>query len=245
MILRSRVRDCLFLNWALPAAELPEPPGPLHYERHRHDGTDWVFASALLFRQEGLHVTSLPWARLSYPQLNLRFYTVDGDETPSVLFHRTWVPRWVVPAARWIGRQTAHTANMQFPDGEASVESERLWKARARGDLVVKAGPGTAGVGVGPGLGGWDSMVRYFRQRPRGYARGPSGLRRVETSYVSTSVLPMEVEFESVRLLASTLELKGGWPALHSAWLCPQLSFDFELSPEKEKTLPRQVPAPG
>jgi hypothetical protein len=245
VILRSRVRDCLFLNWALPAAELPAPPRPLRYETHRAEGSDWVFASALLFRQEGLHIPSAAWARLSYPQLNLRFYTIDGDDVPSVLFHRMWVPRWVVPAARWIGRQTAHAATLDYPrDGEAG-DGRRAWRARSSGELVAWAAAGSVSLGTGPSLGGWDATVHYFRQRPRGYACGPAGLRRVETSHVSTSVAPMEVEIECLDLFDGCLELSGDWPALHSAWLCPHLTFEFERSPEKENALGRQVPAPG
>jgi len=245
VIVRSRVRDCLFLNWALPASDLPDPPAQLRYQRHAHDGEEWVFASALLFRQQGLHVTSVPWARLSYPQMNLRFYTLDEDDIPSVLFHRMWVPPWVAPVARWIGRQTAHTATLSFPRDERTVDGERTWNARSQGRLTVRAAPGSADVGVGPSLGGWEATVSYFRQRPRGYGRGPSGLRRVETSHVSASVLPMRTEIDSVGLLADTLTGGKEWPALHSAWLCPQLTFDFELVAEKNKALPRQVPAPG
>lgn len=245
MILRSRVRDCLFLNWALPAEQLPEPPAALRYQRHSHAGEDWVFASALLFRQDGVHVPSAPWARLSYPQMNLRFYTLDADDVPSVWFHRMWVPPWVSPLARWIGRQTAHTAALAFPTAVDGETEEMSWKARASGELVVRATPGSVDLGVGPSLGSWDATVRYFRQRPRGYGHGPSGLRRVETSHVSTSVTPMRARLESVALLEGSLRLRCRWPELHSAWLCPQLTFDFELLPEKEKVLRRQLPAPG
>src|SRR4029079_191795 len=72
MMLRTLVRDCLFLNWALPASALPEPASPLRYQLHSWQGEDWVFASAVLFHQEGLHFEGLPLPRLSYPQFNLR-----------------------------------------------------------------------------------------------------------------------------------------------------------------------------
>ena len=38
----------------------------LRYEIHRHAGENWVFVSALLFRHAGLHLQSMPFARLSY-----------------------------------------------------------------------------------------------------------------------------------------------------------------------------------
>src|SRR4051794_15661183 len=69
-MLRTTVRDCLYLNWALPAEALPVPPKPLRYQIHSWQGRDWVFASALLFHQDSLHFTALPRLRLGYPQLN-------------------------------------------------------------------------------------------------------------------------------------------------------------------------------
>lgn len=245
MILRSRVHDCLFLNWALPVRGLPDPPRGLHYQRHRHEGEDWVFVSALLFRHEGLHLPSMPWARLSYPQLNLRFYTLDEDEVPSVLFHCMWVPPWVAPVAHWIARQNACTARLRFPRGAGEGREVSSWVARAGGELRLATKPGTPTVGVGPRLGSWEATVSYFRQRPRGYGMGPFGLRRVETSHVSISTLPIDAELERVDLLANSLPFEREWPALHSAWICPELTFDFELVPEKKGPLGRRLPAPG
>jgi hypothetical protein len=245
VILRSKVRDCLFLNWALPESVLPRPPASLRYQSHDHDGETWVFASALLFRHEGLHLASSPRGRLSYPQLNLRFYTLDEDEVPSVLFHRMWVPAWVVPVARWVGRQIAEPGRLRFPQHPAESEAASRWQVRAGGELDLTTRRGAPLLGVGPRLGGWEETVRYFRQRPRGYGRGPSGLRRVETSHVSVAIVPVEVEIGRTDLLSRTLSLGDDWPALHSAWLCPQLTFDFEVLPEAEAALGRRLPAPG
>ena len=46
-MLRTTVRDCLYLNWAFPAEALPPPPAPLRYQRHVWQGREHVFASAL------------------------------------------------------------------------------------------------------------------------------------------------------------------------------------------------------
>jgi hypothetical protein len=245
VILRSRVRDCLFLNWALPEEALPQPPPSLRYQTHRDGGQDWVFASALLFRHEGLHLPSAPWPRLSYPQLNLRFYTLDEDDIPSVVFHRMWVPPWVVPVARWIGRQMAGAGSLSFPDSAVEADVASRWHARAAGELCLTTCASAPHLGVGPQLGSWEATVNFFRQRPRGYGRGPSGLRRVETSHVSTSILPVEVDLERTDLLSRTLLLDSSWPEIHSAWVCPELTFDFEILPEKEAALGRRLPAPG
>lgn len=245
MILRSRVRDCLFLNWALPRLALPEPPDGLRYQTHAGDGEDWVFASALLFRQQGIHLTSAPWARISYPQLNLRFYTMDRDDVPSVLFGAMWAPRWVVPAARIIAGQPVKGASLRYPDRVEQAVAPFTWRVQARHGLHLSAVAGSATIGEGPRIGDWIETVRYFRQRPRGYSIGVGGLRRVETSHVSTTVWPMEVAFDRVSLLDACVDLPGGWPALHSAWVCPELTFEFEVLPESEAALGRRVPAPG
>src|SRR5204862_1950838 len=77
--LQTVVRDCLFLNWALRPEDLPEPPEPLRYEVLTGPQGDFVFVSAVLFRQEGMHFPNLPLPRLSYPQCNVRTYVLDGD----------------------------------------------------------------------------------------------------------------------------------------------------------------------
>jgi len=100
MMLQMTVRDCLFLNWALPADALPEPPPPLRYQLHSWQGRDYVFASALLFHQDAVHFAALPLLRFGYPQLNLRLYVLDQDGVPSVLFRRMLMPSWVVPGVR-------------------------------------------------------------------------------------------------------------------------------------------------
>ncbi len=245
MILRSRVRHCLFLNWALPETVMPQPAPGLRYQVHHHEGENWVFISALLFRHEGLHLPSSPWPRLSYPQLTLRSYTLDEDDVPSVLFHRMWVPAWVVPVARWVGRQMAESGSLHFPSSVVECEQASQWSARAAGKLRLATRPGAPRLGVGPQLGGWDATVDYFRQRPRGYGYGPSGLRRVETSSGATTILPVHVDLERADLLSGTLALGGTWPELHSAWVCPELTLDFEILPGKKAALARQLPAPG
>src|SRR6202035_544612 len=107
MLLRTTVRDCLFLNWALPAAALPAPVAPLRYQLHSWQGEDYVFASALLFYQEGLHLPALPLLWVSFPQLNVRLYVLDGEGVPAVLFRRMLMPAWLAPGVRLVTGQPA------------------------------------------------------------------------------------------------------------------------------------------
>ncbi len=82
MKLRMTVRDCLYLNWALPVEGLPEPAPPLRYQLHSWQGRDWVFASALLFHQDAIQLSALPLLRVGYPQFNLRLCVLDGRASP-------------------------------------------------------------------------------------------------------------------------------------------------------------------
>lgn len=237
MKLRTLVRDGLYLNWALPVAALPPPPPPLTYEVHSAGGRDYVFASVLLFRQQGLHLPALPMLRVSYPQANLRLYILDGERMPAVLFRSMLVPAWVSPAARLLGRQPVEAARFRYPRPSDDPDAgEWRWEVRHGAALVVTARRGAPGVGEGPRLGSWEATVRYFRDRRRGYAEVGDRLRRIETEHPPAAAWPMTAELTDASLLARCLPLAstgngaGGWPPLHSAWLCPEIPFVFELA---------------
>lgn len=231
-VLRTVVRDCLHLNWAVPVSSLPPLPESLRYEEH--DGGDQcvAFVSALLFRHERLHFAGLPFLKLSYPQFHLRLYVLDHEDVPSVLFHSLLVPHWVLPSARWMGGQPVLAGRFRYPrpSGEPTEEEWR-WEVRREGSLSLSARPGTPSVGAGPSLGSWERLTAHFRQRQRGYFASSAGLKSVETSQRPVPVWPLQVTFEDLQLLERRLPLRdvGRWPDLHSAWLCPEIPFVFEL----------------
>ena len=152
MILRTNVRDCLYLNWTLPAEGLPAPPEPLRYDLRQRDGTDVVLASALLFRQDGLRFTSLPLPHVDAPQFQLHFCTLDEDGVPSVLIRTVLVPSWFAPGARWVTRQPARAARLLYPASTADGDSWR-WEVRRGSKLVVdqETTCGTPFVSTAPG----------------------------------------------------------------------------------------------
>lgn len=230
MRLRTLVRDCLYLNWALPVQSLPELPEPLRYEKHDWEGERYAFASALFFRQRGARLASLPFLRLSHPQFNFRLYVLDGEGTPSVFFRRMLVPTWVVPGG-WLTQQPLRPGRFQYPASAAFSEGDTWhWRVERKGGLAVEARRGSPLVGEGPRFSSWEDCVRYFRHRPRGYSLGPGGVYRVETSHPRVAVWPMQAEVEEVGLLTRNLGWAGNWPALHSTFLCPEIPFVFELS---------------
>jgi hypothetical protein len=253
MHLRTLALDCLYLNWALPHTAAPPLPEPLRYELHRSEGEDYVFASALLFRLSGLHLRSLPFLRLSYPQMNFRLYVLDGDGIPSVLFRRMLVPLWVAPAVRLLGRQPAGSARFDYPSSPLDPEVGR-WRwtiRRLHGfgieGLEIDARLGSPAKGRGPDLGDWQRTVDYFRQRQRGYALWDHRLREIRTSQPPVEVWPLQVEVADASLVAEALE--GGDGDLlrtpHSAWLCPEIPFLFELGRPQDLPLARGVAAVG
>jgi hypothetical protein len=247
MILRSKARDCLFLNWAVPARHLPPPPSPLRLEVQEHDGVDHAFVTALLFRQEGLHDPRVPKVSLSHPQCNLSVCVRDEHGQPGMLFTAVLLPWWLVPGARWLAGQPSLRARFAYPaEHELASGDSWQWRVRRRGGLAVTARRGAA-VPQGPDLGSWQRTVDFFRQRPKGFVCNHRRLRTVETSHPPVEVWPLRAEVQQTRLLERLLPLPGlrGWPALHSAFLCPEIPSIFELVPEERPALAGQLPAPG
>ncbi len=249
MLLRTTARDCLYLNWALPAEALPPAPPPLRYELHSWRGADWVFASAVLFHQESVRLAGLPGFRFSYPQFNLRLYVLDGASVPSVLFRRMLMPAWVVPGVRLVSRQPASRARLDFPrPSRRQGEGRWRWSVRRGRTFEVEAWPDSPMVGEGPRLGSWDATVHYVRDRDRGYAAGRRGLRRIRAARTAEpgAAWPLKAKILADGLLPQLLPLGGrAWPALHSAWLCPEIPFVFELDVVPKMALPGGVPHPA
>lgn len=249
MRLRSRIRDCLYLNWAVPVSRLPPPPSRLRYEVHYWEGEKFVLLSVLVFRHEDVHARVLPFLRLSFPQLNVRLYVLDHESIPSVLFKAVLVPAWVVLSARLIGGQPARAARFSFEPrlpqpGSASEDRPREWRVEAGGTFHCTGVPGAAIVHAGPRLGSWEQTVELLRMRDRAYVARGDDLRRIETEQPGAEVCPMRVEIHDTTLLESCLGIEG-WPELHSAWLCPELPMVFTLSRSETLSLPRQAPVPG
>ena len=244
MRLRSSIHECLCLNWAVPAATLPPPPESLTYELHPFEGTDYVLVSALLFRHRDVHLETMPFFRLSFPQVNLRLYVVDRDGMPSVLFAAILVPGWMVPTAFLVGGQPARPARFEHTGEPGSASGSWEWQVHARAGLHCVATLGTPSIGSGPQIGSWREMADYVRLRNRGYAVSRGVLKRIETEQPAVAVSPVKVELRDAEL-PRTLIGAASWPDLHSAWVCPEMRMRFDLVREHALALPRQAPVPG
>jgi hypothetical protein len=253
MLLQMTVRDCLYLNWALPVDKLPEPPAPLRYQLHSWQGRDHVFASALLFHQDAVHFSSFPLLRVGYPQLDLRLCVLDGQGVPSVLFRRMLMPAWVTPGVRLLTHHPASRARLDFPRPSKNPGDGGpwVWKVgRGGGSLQVRAWQHSPQAGEGPRLGNWEQTVRYFEERPRGYTEGTGTLHRIEAGIPHAACWPLRVELRGEDVLGPWLGLEGngsgpGWPQLHSAWLCPEVPFVFELGLVPQIQMAPSVPSPA
>lgn len=257
MKLRMTVRDCLYLNWALPAEILPEPPAPLRYQYHTWEGRDWVFASALLFHQDAVRLAALPLIRVGYPQFNLRFYVLDAQGTPSVLFRRMLMPGWVAPGVRLVSHQPASAARLDFPRPALDAgDGPWRWRVECGGTFEVRAWRDGSAVSspsdAGPRLGSWNDTVSYFQLRLRGYAENSGGdLRRIDVRRpaATAAAWPLRAELAGEEMLPDLFRLPRegfAWPQLHSAWLCPEVPFAFELAlAPKEVAVPQAMPQPA
>ncbi|MEM6793364.1 MAG: DUF2071 domain-containing protein [Acidobacteriota bacterium] len=232
MHLRTEARDCLYVNWILPASAAPPLERPLRYELHSWRGEEWVFTTALFFRLSGLRSRSLPFVRLSYPQMSLRLYVFDEKDVPSVLFVRMWAPLWVVPVARLVGRQPARSGRFSYPRFSGSLPAdEASWGLRAGGGLEVRCRPGAPAVGEGPEGLDWRRTVEAIRHRQRGYLLSGRGMRSLQRQQPSPEVVPMSAEVATAGLLEEVFvdAAPGTFDRPHSAWLCPRVPVVFEL----------------
>jgi len=247
MILRTKVRDCLYLNWAIPKGAAPRLPEPLRYQRSLEGRDEWVFASALLFHHEGLRLRALPFVRLSYPQLHLRYYVIDGDGRPAVYLERTLVPLWVTPAVRLVGGHPARPARLLFARPSRDPEAGRWrWQVLGCKGLDLEGERGAPRAGTGPALGSWDDTVHFFRQRTRAYTGRERHLHMIETTQPPAVTWPMRIDLRDDHLVRCGFGVDE-MPALHSAWLCPEIPMTFEVAPQSatEEPVRRSIPAAG
>lgn len=244
MKLRTVLRDCLYVNWSLPLEQLPPAPAPLRYQLFdRPDGGRCVLASAVLFRQQGLRLAGLGLPRFSYPQANVRLYVLDDDNIPGILLRAMMVPAWVLPAA-WIGGQPMTAARLGFPRVGASERDDTWsWRVEDGGALEVKARRGAPAQHTGPRFANWEAAVHFFRHRTRGYVKAGRGLRRMDAIHPEVAAAPVLAEVSETSLLTRLLGVEP-WPEPHSAFLCGEIPFAFELLPEAARAAlaPAAVP---
>lgn len=247
MKMRSLVTDALSLNWALPEEAVGPAPHPLSYQAFPWQGRNWIFASALLFHNRGVHFESAPFLRLSYPQLDLRLHALDPDGVPSVHSLGTLLPRWVRPAVALAVRRTVTGAHFDFPSPSLDPAGESWrWSVEQGGRLEVVARRAGGLPGAGPCLGSWEETVRFFRDRPRAYAKVGGRLQRIVSEQPRVTVWPLAAEVVDDSLLAESMPLAAtAWPALHSSWLCPEVSAVFDLRLVPDVPLEAAMPTPA
>lgn len=248
MILETIGRDCLFLNWALPAEALPELAAPLRYDVHARGEDDCVFLSAALFRQQVIDIPNVLFPKVSYPQLTVRLCTLDAEGVPSFFISTVMLPGWVVPSVRLVAGQRARKAKFDYPTQGSNLEASPLrWSVESEGLLDVSVTSGAAASGAGPTLGDWGQTVAYFQRRKRLYFHTSSGLKRIEVTSRHEQAIPVASRVADDSLFGSCLAGCADlcWPRLHSSWLSPEIPFVFEIGWAQERRLPSQVPAPG
>lgn len=241
----TRAQDCLYISWAIPHASAPECPPFMRYETHLMEGQDMVFVSALLFRwsahPDGL---SSRWS-VSFPQMHLRFYVIDGQGVSATLVHRIWMPPWLAPMSTLLRRHPTRLARCRFPwlarqqdvDGQDPDDQQRetwSWSVRRMGELKVVGKLAAPQLGPGPDLGNWQQTVQYFRRRSTGYLRGwGNRVRSYRRVRPGGDVLPLQVEVESTTLLSRFLPAvdEGRWAEPHSAWVCPDIPLAWAHDP--------------
>jgi hypothetical protein len=249
-MLPSVLRDCLFLNWALPVERLAPPPPPLRYQPHPWEGRSYTFASLLMFHRD----VPLPGSlHLGVPELCLRLTVFDGDGLPSLLLRRVLLPLWVAPGMRLLGSPAVSGARLFFPRPSRALGADPwVWRIEHQGWMEIAARLDSPRLGEGPSVGNWEQTVRYFQERPRVYVEERGGARRIGDSRLMEAIWPLNVDLSGDELLGRWLfsSVNGQRPALprlHSCWLSPEapLAFADGSIPGLRMTAPLPQPAVG
>lgn len=245
MVVETVLADALYVNWAVPRERLPSPPSPLRLDCVVDGDETLAFVTLVLFRQRGVHFTRLPWMRLEFPQCNLRLPAHDADRVASIWLLRQLVPAWVVPLGRWVARQPVSAAILSDRRG-ADGPADQRWEVLAGRPLVVSSRP-AAVAAARPSLGGWESLVAFFRERPRGYLETASGLLRIEAAFDHAAGIPCAVAVERADWLLERLpgvppEL---WAAPHSAFVIPATRLVVQRSRPREREVAEGLPVPS
>lgn len=236
--------DALYVNWAVPVEQLPSPPELLQLDRVIAGGVETGFVTLVLFRQRGLRLAGWPPIELGFRQCNLRLPSRDADRVASIWLLRQVVPAWVVPFGRLVARQPLHAARLRNESG--SGEGGVRWRVHAEAELALTASPG-GNTAATPSVGGWEQLVAFFRERPRGYFRQRGELCRIEAAFEQASGLPQRVEIESAGWLERQLPLVPPelWRRPHSAFLVESTRLALARSRVPESTVAGPVPARG
>lgn len=245
MILRTVIQDCLWLNWAVPERDLPPPPAPLSYDVCKTPEGDFVFVSAMLFRQQGLG-SGIKLPGVSSPQCQLHACALDGDGLECAWVFQMLLPNWLATSVRWVAGRPARGARLNYPvAGAPGCRGESWsWSVHRSRSLVVEARLASPPVGSGPSLGSWEETLAYFRRQRLEYVWVRGRWQRVEVDRSSTAVVPVAAGVLEHALISEHLVPQASLPPLHSSWLLPTVRSSFEYAAEGEQSALPEAPAP-
>lgn len=250
MIFRTAIQDCLALNWAVPSALLKSPPAPLSFDTIKTSAGEFVFVSAMLFRQERLlPAAGLP--RVSQPQCQFHALAIDGEGEECRWVSGILLPSWLAASVRWVAGRPARGARLEFPSlGEPGCQGDTWrWSVETSSRLEVEAclaSPSALkepGAEDSPSLGNFKKTLAYFQKQRSDYALVRGKWHKVDVERESAEAMPVAVDVHDDRLLADQLGLEAEVPPIHSAWLVPTITASFEYAAEKNTAALPQAPA--
>ena len=245
MILQTVIQDCLWLNWAVLPEALPPLTKPLAYDVCKTRDGDFVFVSALLFRQHGLG-SGMKLPGVSYPQCQLHACALDGDGLECTWIFSVLLPNWLATSVRWVAGRPARGARLDYPAaGDPGCRGEAWkWSVRRGGVLAVEASLSSSPPGAGPSLGSWEKTLAYFRRQRLEYVLVRGKWRRVEVDRCSAAAVPLTARvLEGGLVVDHLVGAPASLPPLHSSWLLPTVNISFEYGAEAESAALPEAPA--
>jgi hypothetical protein len=223
--------DALYVNWAVPRAELPPPPAPLVLESVVESGETTAFVTLVLFRQRGLHSDAAALGSSRVPAVQP---APAGARRRSRRVGLAAAPAGagLGGAARPAGGATAGLG-ASLRDTPAATASRRTALGDRRrptaGAALARRGAPASTVR----LRRLGALVAFFRERPRGYADNAGGLRRIEATFDHAAGIPCRVEVERADWLEARLperRARALAASPHSAFVVPATRLELERS---------------
>ncbi|MEW6209983.1 MAG: DUF2071 domain-containing protein [Acidobacteriota bacterium] len=189
MHIQIKMRDMLFINYAVPPSRL-RPLVPEQFELDLQIDNQSAFISAVAFRNEDIKAGVLPLPE--YDQINYRAYILHGEERAVYFFDMNVNSRVIATGTNFLG----------LPVGYEEIEIVARADEEMAGELrlsVTSAGPHGLAAEVAVRERGSsqlaDLSTEFFTERPAGYVKAPAG-----------GLLKVMVEHERIAARLATVE---------------------------------------
>ncbi len=229
---RTKLKDCLCLNFAIEAEEIERllPRGTeVDYRRYR--GKRRGFFSLFFFNCESFRHSGIGWPSFNFPAVLLQFYIRDVQDNPAIYLGRVYSPGFVGFLGRWLLNLPVRKLSFSYPT-RANPGGKYRWMVEGRGvgNIQCKIEPDS---GINNYLGEmFDSAGKlrdFLFQRSYCYfGAGNKGVYRFKPGTYFEQIHPVVIKNWELGFIAEDLERHSFPEARSSCFFLPELKLDLK-----------------